>query len=283
MATFRAEPVGQIRAGLGEGPVWDGANDRLLWIDIRLERLHATKIGTGETSVLDLPEAPGCVALTREGPLIVAMGQAIVALSADGTPTELARLPEGSAGRFNDGKPDAAGRFWVGTATTEGEGDCALWRFDPGADPSPQVRGVAMSNGLGWAPDGRRLYYVDSLTRRLDVFDFDPQGGGLSRRRPLIRLPEGQLPDGLCVDAEGGIWLAVWGGSCVLHLSPGGEILGRVDLPTPLATSCAFGGRDLGTLFVTTANEDDGDPLAGHLFAADVGVCGMAPDRARLR
>lgn len=283
MQIHAAEPVGRIRAGLGEGPVWDGAGERLLWIDIRLSRLYATAVPSGETLTRDLPGAPGCIALTREGPLLVAIGQEIVALPDDGAPVPVARLPEGSAGRFNDGKPDAQGRFWVGTATAEGDPDCALWRFDPGADALAQVPGIAMSNGLGWSPDGRSFYYVDSLTGRLDVFDHDPQSGRLSRRRPLFTLPEGQLPDGLCVDAEGGIWLAVWGGACVLNLSRGGAVLGRVDLPTPLVTSCAFGGPDLGTLFITTADEDAGDPHAGRLFAARVGKRGASPRRARLR
>lgn len=277
-----AEPVGSIRAGLGEGPVWDAAGDRLLWIDIRAARLHATRIDTQETTVRDLPGAPGCIALTEGGALLVAIGQELLALSEAGDVRPVASLPAGAAGRFNDGKPDAQGRFWVGTATAEGQAACDLWRFDPGAGFSVEVPGIAMSNGLGWSPDGRRFHYVDSLTGRLDLFDHDPLTGRLSGRRPLHSLPEGHLPDGLCVDAEGDIWLAVWGGAAVLHLSRAGALLGQVDLPTPLVTSCAFGGPDLATLFITTADEDGADPHAGRLFAADVGRRGLPPGRARL-
>lgn len=283
MQSHVAHTVGPIRAQLGEGPIWDDAGARLLWIDIRRARLYATQTGTGETSFIDLPGSPGCIALTREGPLVVAIGQEILAIADDGTLTQVARLPERSPGRFNDGKPDAMGGFWVGTASQEGDATCALWRFDPAEGFSCRLPGVAMSNGLGWSPDGAQFYFVDSLSGRLDVFDHDPRSCRLDRRRPLLSLPEGQLPDGLCVDAGGEIWLAVWGGACVLHLSPTGRLLGKVDLPTPLVTSCAFGGPGLGTLFITTARENDADPDAGRLFACDVGRRGMLPDLVRLR
>lgn len=273
------DPVGRVRAGLGEGPVWDAAHGRLIWIDIRLNRLYFTQVDTGKTTHRDLPGSPGCAALTRDGDIVVAIGQALVRLTDGGGTRTIAALPPGNAGRFNDGKPDAAGRLWVGTATADGSFDCALWRFDPVQGFARQVTAVSMSNGLGWSRDGRRMYYVDSLTHRVDVLDHDPRAGRLSGRRPLAHVPEDQLPDGLCVDAEGGIWLAVWGGGCVLHLSPDGKVVGRVDLPTPLVTSCAFGGRDLKTLYITTARENDDDRAAGRLFAADVGAAGAPPGR----
>lgn len=277
-----AEPVGALRAGLGEGPVWDDGAGLLRWIDIRLCRLYATDITTGETTFRDLPGSPGCAALTEDGAVLLAIGQALLVMSENGDLRQVAALPPGRPGRFNDGKPDAAGRFWVGTATAEGHFDCGLWCHDPDAGFSQRLPGISMSNGLGWSPDRTRMYYVDSVTQRLDVLDHDPETGGISGRRMLCTLPGDQLPDGLSVDAAGGIWLAVWGGGCVLHLSPDGRELGRIPLPTPLVTSCAFGGPGYRTLFITTASENEADPHAGRLFAADVGVAGTAPDRVRL-
>jgi sugar lactone lactonase YvrE len=276
------EQVGEVQAGLGEGPVWDAARDRLIWIDIRLKRLYETNIASGETTHRDLPDAPGCVTLTETSDLLLAMGQDLVTLSEEGDLRPVASLPTGSTGRFNDGKPDAMGRFWIGTATAEGAWDCGLWRFAAGQGFAEMAPGVSMSNGLGWSPDGSRMYYVDSMTHRVDVFDYDATTGAVSGRTPWVTLPEGQLPDGLYVDAQGCVWLAVWGQSTVICIAPDGTEAGRIAMPTPLITSCAFGGADYGTLFVTTAREDDTDPQAGRLFAVETGAKGVPPNRVRL-
>lgn len=282
MAHWSVDPVGSHRAGLGEGPIWDGDRNRLIWVDIRLHRLYFTDFETGETTLRDLPGSPGCAGLTNEGGVVLAIGQELMLLSGEGGLSAIAALPHGHIGRFNDGKPDAAGRFWVGTATAEGHYHCALWRFEAGLGFAPVVPEVSMSNGIGWSPDGRSLYYVDTLRHRVDVLAFDPLTGKATDRKPWFELPKGQLPDGLCVDLYGCVWLAIWGQSCVLRLTPSGDVDGRVDLPTPLVTSCAFGGPDYRTLFITTASEDDADPDAGRLFATDVGAQGAPPNRVRL-
>lgn len=282
MTRTAAEPVGGLRAGLGEGPVWDDAAGILRWIDIRLCRLYATDIRTGETTFRELPGSPGCAALTEGGDILLAIGQALCVMTENGDLRRIAALPPGMPGRFNDGKPDAAGRFWVGTATDEGHFDCALWCHDPVAGFSQRLAGISMSNGIGWSPDRRRIYHVDSVAQRLDALEHDPETGTIGQRRAICTLTGDQLPDGLCVDATGDIWLAVWGGACVLHLSPEGRELGRVCLPTTLVTSCAFGGPGYRTLFITTAAQDADDPHAGRLFAADVGVAGTPPEKVRL-
>lgn len=264
---MRAEPVGPARAALGEGPLWDGGTGTLLWIDIRGARLNRTDPATGTTASTPLPEAPGAVALTARGPM-VAMGQALVI----GGETH-ARLPPGHPGRFNDGKADPAGRLWIGTANAEGRADCALWRHDGGW--VPVLSGITMSNGLGWSGDGRRFHYVDTGTGCLETFACSAEGA-LSDRRTLLRLPAGHLPDGLSVDTLGRIWLAVWGGGCVLCVTPEGRIDRRIDLPTPLVTSCAFGDGDLGTLYITTARPDGvAGPLDGALLAVRTGAEGV--------
>lgn len=271
---MQPEVIGPHRAGLGEGPLWRAESARLMWIDIRGAALLQTDPGSGQTQVTPLPESPGAVALSDRG-VIWAIGQALVAEG-----REVARLPPGQPGRFNDGKADAAGRFWVGTANAKWRADCTLWRYD-GAFV-PVLPGVTMSNGLGWSPDGRTFYYVDTGTLCLDAFDCAPDGG-LSRRRTLLRLPAGHLPDGLSVDAAGRIWLALWGGGCVLCVTPDGRVDRRLDLPVPLVTSCAFGGDDLRTLFITTAQSDGTPgPLEGALFAVDAGAQGLPPARVSL-
>lgn len=282
MNSATVEQVGDMRADLGESPVWDAAQNRLIWIDIRLHRLYTTDVTSGETTHRDLPGSPGCVALTEQGGLLLAIGQDLLTYRADGDLRTIASLPTASIGRFNDGKPDALGRFWVGTATLEGHADCGLWQFEAGRGFAEMAPGVSMSNGLGWSPDGSRMYYVDSMCPRIDAFDYDAETGHVSGRRPWALLSEGSLPDGLCVDAEGCVWLAVWGQSMVICFGPDGTEVGRIAVPTPLVTSCAFGGADLSTLFITTACEDEGDPFAGRLFAIEPGAKGLPPNRVKV-
>ena len=285
----RVRRLGTIRAELGESPVWDAAARKLRWLDILGEKLLATDPRTGETEAVALGRRPGSIALSDGDGLLVASDRELLLSRPDGTGAAIATLPPDRPGRCNDGKPDAAGRFWVGTASPTGAADAHLYRFAAGAAPHPVLDGIAMSNGLGWSPDNRVFYYVDTATRRLDAFAFDLAAGTLSGRRPLLELPRGQLPDGLAVDAAGRIWLAVWGGSCVLVVSPAGEIEAQVELPTPRVSSCAFGGPGLTTLFVTTAQEGMSpaermaDPLAGALFAVETGVPGLPPNRVALR
>jgi len=264
---MQIEVVSRYRAKLGEGPLWREETASVLWIDIRGAALVETDPAMGRTSATALTDAPGAVALTDRG-VMLAMGQALIVGG-----NEVARLPPGQPGRFNDGKADPSGRFWIGTANALGRADCALWRYD-GAFV-PVLTGVTMSNGLGWSPDGRIFYYVDTGTQCLDAFDCGPDGG-LTGRRTLLRLPAGHLPDGLSVDSEGRVWLALWGGGCVLCVTPDGRIDRQVTLPVPLVTSCAFGGADLRTLFITTAQGDKAPgPLEGALFAVDVGAQGL--------
>ena len=280
--------VGIYRAELGESPVWDAARQRLLWLDILRSRLLSTTPESGETQITDIDDRPGAIALTAGGNLVAAIGRHVVALGPDGRAERLQSLPADAPGRFNDGKPDAAGRFWVGTAVADGSPVCSLYRIEAGSAPTAMVPGVRMSNGIGWSPDNRTLYYVDTGTRRLDAFDFDPATGIPANPRTLLELPPGQLPDGLTVDAEGRVWLAVWGGSCVLVLTPTGDVAARLDLPTSRVASCTFGGPEVRTLFVTTAQEGAtaeelaADPLAGALFAIETEATGLLPTRASL-
>ncbi len=269
---MKAERITAQRAELGEGPLWDAASGRLMWVDITGQAILSTDPVTGATTARTTPGPPSALTRSTRG-LAVAMGQEMV-LARDFTP--LARLPPGSPGRMNDGKTDPQGRFWVGTASARERPDCTLWRFDE-TTPEAVLDGIMMSNGLGWSPDGRSMVYVDSSRRQLWRFDFDGDSGALSARRVIHEVPAPVLPDGLAVDSAGDIWLAVWGMGAVLHLSPDGDEKGRIDLPTPCPSCCAFGGEDMKTLFITTAIDESAprDDHAGALFAVRPGVSGQ--------
>jgi sugar lactone lactonase YvrE len=184
--------------------------------------------------------------------------------------------------RFNDGAVDSAGRLWAGTMERHGApGSGTVYRIDAELRCMPVITEVSISNGIDWSLDGRSMYYVDTPTRRVDVFDFEPGNGTIGNRRTFVEVTGTPgRPDGLTVDAEGHVWVAIFGGWSVLRYAPDGSPAGRVDLPVSNITSCAFGGKDLGQLFITTATdgltaeERDRQPLAGALFSASPGVHG---------
>lgn len=273
---MRPEPLGPIRAELGECPVWAPQEQRLHWLDILGQRRLITDPQTGATEVTALPRPTSCIARTASGGWVAAGEHGLWQGE-----TQLARLPPGSNGNFNDGKCDAAGRLWIGTANADGRFDCALWRLDPGAAPRLMVSDISMSNGIGWSPDGRVMYYADSAAHAVHAFDFEPESGAISNQRRFFETCDQEVPDGLSVDAEGHVWLAVWGGSALLRIDPAGDVVARIALPTPRVSSCAFGGADLKMLYITTAcegasaTERAADPLMGALFVLDPGVAGL--------
>jgi sugar lactone lactonase YvrE len=242
------------RAELAEGPRWDAEAGVLLWVDIERGEVHR-----GD-EVLRFGERVGAVAPVAGGGLLVATASRLVL---DGA--TLAEFPHGPDLRANDGACDADGRFWIGTmALDERDGDAALYRFD--GELVPVLHGVGMSNGIGWSPDGARMYYVDSLTQRIDVFDYD---GEIAKRRTFVAIDRGDgVPDGLAVDDEGCVWLALWGGACVRRYAPDGELVGELAVPGENVTACCFGDEDGRSLYVTTAAPD------GRVYVADVDASG---------
>jgi sugar lactone lactonase YvrE len=184
--------------------------------------------------------------------------------------------------RMNDGACDPQGRFWAGTmALDEHAGAGGLYRLDPDLSVHTMLTGVTISNGIDWSLDGRRMYYVDSPTRRIDVFDFDGTAGAIANRRALVVLAEDAgIPDGLTVDGAGFIWLALWGGAALRRYAPDGALERILPLPVTHPTSCAFGGRDLDELYVTSARtalsaeEKRRQPRAGGVFRVRPGVVG---------
>jgi sugar lactone lactonase YvrE len=188
-----------------------------------------------------------------------------------------------SSMRMNDGKCDVFGRLWAGTMPYDDRsGVAGLYRLDGDRTLRQMLTGVSLSNGLGWSPDNRFMYYVDTPTRRVDVFDFDVVSGELSNRRALFEVPAGRgVPDGLTVDADGCIWLALWGGGAILRFTPDGRVDSEVRLPVTRVTSCTFGGRTLDELYITTASielsqsELANQPYAGAIFVCRPGIDGV--------
>jgi sugar lactone lactonase YvrE len=190
---------------------------------------------------------------------------------------------------MNDGKVDPWGCFWAGSMAYDGRpGAGELYRLGPNGRPSVALRGLGISNGLDWSPDGRTFYFIDSPDHAVYAFAFDVASNALGERRTLVSVPTADgTPDGLTVDREGHIWVAFWGGSAVRRYAPTGELERTIELPVRQVTSCTFGGPGLDHLFITTAalelsrSELERQPLAGHVFECVPGVTGLARGRAR--
>ena len=269
------EVVAAAGARLGEGPVWDAVAGALYWVDIDRHEIHYYREDSGDNLFVTLAVPVGAVAPCRSGGLVAAVGRSFALIASDGTMTRLATVDSGD--RMNDGAVDPGGRFLAGTMRMDRTPGAALYRLDPDGTVSTLLRSVAISNGLGWSPDGGRMFYVDTPTRRIDVFDYDVATGVLTDRRPFVDI--GDLPgnpDGLAVDVEGGVWVALARGGTVRRFDPDGVLDAVLHVGTAWPTSCAFGGADLGTLYVTTHGAAD-DARAGALLAARPGIVGLPP------
>jgi sugar lactone lactonase YvrE len=275
----RAEPVTDSLTTLGEGPVWDGARGRLLWVDQLQGDVLATTLDGGAVERFHVGSVAACVVPRSAGGIAVATKRGFALVDDDGTITRLPPLWDDRTVRMNDGACDARGRFYCGSLSFDQEPDRgAVYRLDPDRSVHLVLEPVTLSNGLGWSPDGSTAYYVDSATQRVDAFAFDPDAGTFHDRRPLVEIPAAAgLPDGLTVDAEGGVWVALWRGGVVHRYAPDGALTEVVEVPVTTPTSCVFAGDALDRLVVTTSRIGlDGDePLAGALFAVDPGVVGL--------
>jgi sugar lactone lactonase YvrE len=280
------ELVLAARAELAEGPVWDARRQQLVWVDIMRGRVHLFDPAAGDCRSLSLGQPVGCAVPRQAGGLVVALRDGFGRLDVEtGRIEMIASVEEDRPDlRMNDGACDRAGRFWAGTMALDARpGEGALYRLDPEGAVTQMLDDVTISNGIDWSLDFRTMYYVDSGTERIDVFDFDLDGGAIGGRRTLVEIPkEAGLPDGLTLDAEGGVWVALWGGGAVHRYSPEGRLDRVIRLPVSHPTSCAFGGPELSDLYVTSAwielspAERARQPLAGSLFRVRPGVAGRA-------
>jgi sugar lactone lactonase YvrE len=257
-----------IRAGaqLGEGPRWDAAAGRLLWVDIEGRSLHVSDPATEADRAIEVDNRIGAAAPMADGRVLVALADRLAALDlAEESLETLTSFPHGPRLRTNDGACDPRGRFWIGTTELDfAPGQGTLYRYD--GDLLPVLTELTLSNGLAWSPAGTLMYFVDSLTYRVDVFDFDDFPSG---RRPFVEIERGEgIPDGLAVDDEGGVWLALYGGGSVRRYSPVGTLDHVLELPAKNVTACCFGGAGLRDLYVTSAAPD------GHVYVAETAVTG---------
>ncbi|NEB02450.1 SMP-30/gluconolactonase/LRE family protein [Streptomyces sp. SID13726] len=257
----------RAEATLGEGPTWDGAGHRLLWIDILGARLHTYDPVSGHRTVRTLDQHIGAVKPRTGGGLVLNLRDGVAVLDPDGAFHWLHHEPVPGR-RANDAAVAPDGSLWAGTMRyDEAPGGGTLSRLTPDGTHTTVLDDVAVSNGTGWSPDGRLMYYVDSPTRRVDVFDH--HDGHIENRRTLVEIEDGAgFPDGLTVDADGCVWVALWDGGAVRRYTPDGELDRVITLPTPRVTACAFGGPDLTDLYITTARVGltAPHPLAGSLL-----------------
>lgn len=242
-------------ARLAESPVWDTRRGCLLWVDIDAGQVHRLdpRTGAGTSTAVGVPV--GAVAVRRDGGLVLAAGRGFAFLDEKAGTLDW-RWAAGRGDRMNDGKCDPAGRFLAGTLTTaQAPGAAALYQLAADGTVTTLIREVAVSNGLGWSPDGSRLYFADTPLERVDVLDYDVTTGAVSGRRPFADLRDVPgRPDGLTVDADGGVWVAMARGGCaVRRFTPDGRLDHVTEMPVPLVTSVAFGGPDLADLYVTTS------------------------------
>ena len=282
------EVAAATRNQVGEGPVWMADEERLLWVDITRHLVQWFDPRSGGVQLLDVGRDVGAVAPTTWSGLVAALPGEFALVSPDGAVRSVATVEaERPGNRMNDGKCDSQGRFWAGTMAYDLTPDAAaLYRLNTDCSAELVVEPVTLSNGIGWSPDDRLMYYIDSTTQRLDVFDFDAPSGQLRGRRTVAQIPRGDgMPDGLTVDAEGCIWVAFWGGSAVRRFTPDGREDLVIELPVSQVTSCAFGGTDLSDLYITSAatglsEEQLGkEPHAGALFRCRPGQQGLPPNR----
>lgn len=285
VSLFRSVP-----ASLGEGAVWHPVRRSLLWVDILGRKIHEASPGSRDTVTREVDQLIGAVAPTRRGDLLVALQDGIHRFDLEtGATTPFARPAGHDAAtvRFNDAKCDPQGRLWAGTmALDESPERGALYRFDPDGSCHRWRERVSVSNGLAWSPDQRTMYYIDSPTRTVQAFDFDPATGALARPRVAFATTSCPgYPDGCTIDDEGHLWIAHWDGWCVSRWDPvRARHLDTLRLPVARVTTCTFGGPGQETLFITSAAcrlsaaERATQPEAGFVFTAQTGARGRPTD-----
>lgn len=264
---IRVEEAVRASAELGEGPTWDPATGRVIWVDILNSRVHTYEPGSGHRTVLATEQHVGAAKPRIGGGLVVNLRDGVGRYGPDGAFTWLHREPVPGR-RGNDAAVAPDGALWAGSmAYDETPGGGNLIRVAPDGAVTEVLDDVTISNGTGWSPDGARMYYVDTPTGRIDVFDVE--GERIGNRRELATVEDGAgSPDGLTVDADGCVWVALWDGAAIRRYTPEGKLDRVLPLPVSRPTACAFGGADLKDLYVSTARVglDGPEPLAGSLL-----------------
>lgn len=272
-------------ATLGEGPCWHQVEQVLYWIDIYGKKLHRFNPATGTHEDWDMGQMIGTVAPRAKGGLIVALENGIAFFDPEtGSLDHQDPIDEHPETRFNDGKCDPSGRFWVGSMDNVQEARPLgkLYRIDHDGSVHVMAEKITISNGLAWNPDRTTMFYIDSPTKCIVAFDYQDATGEISNKRSVIKLNDEQgWPDGMTIDSEGMIWLAHWAGQRVCRWNPEtGQVLEMIPTPAPHTSCCCFGGPELKDLYITTARKGltaeqlEAHPLSGHLFRLQTDIVG---------
>jgi sugar lactone lactonase YvrE len=272
-----------VRAAHGEGALWDWRRGTLVSVDLTAARLFVSDPQDGSTVAIDVGQAVGAAALRGERELLLAVRDGFATVDLETHLIEpVAAVEEDQPGqRMNDAACDPRGRFFAGTMTDDGaEPVGVLYRLDPDLSVQPVFHRLSISNGIGWSPSGDHMYFIDSRAGGIEVYDYDLETGTPSNGRRLAATPpEWGLPDGLAVDAEGGVWVAFWDGGCLRRFDPSGVVTAVLEMPAARPSRPAFGGERLDRLYVTTAMLDDAEARAGDgggaIYVTEPGVRGL--------
>jgi sugar lactone lactonase YvrE len=284
-----AELLFNLGGIISEGICYDEVSDHLYWLDLLDNKIFIYSIENNTIKIINLNQNTGCLAVRENGGLVAALQHGIYFVDIETSELELIVNPEEDKpnNRFNDGKCDCMGRLWAGTMSKDldsGSGDTtpkgALYCLDTDLNIDKKLDGVAISNGIGFSPDNKIMYYIDSPTMEILAFDFDKNTGNISNKKTVVTVSETTgMPDGMTVDAEGSLWVAMWGGASVVKYDPEtGKELQKISIPAPNVTSMVFGGQEMDELFVCTAklNTDlNKYPDAGGVFKIKVDIKGQ--------
>ena len=283
---LQASLVFKSEASLGEGAIWHAEEQKLYWVDIEGKKLCVYDPSDGTNKEFNVGSMLGTVVPVQSGGAVIAMQSGIQQIDTkSGELTWLLNaLPDTVNVRYNDGKCDPSGRLWVGTFRIDGQKEAAvLWRIDKDTSVHLILDKVGISNGIVWTKDKKKMYYADTPTGLIQAFDYDDQTGNISNRSVAVTIPkESGEPDGMTIDENDNLWVALWGsGTVCQYNSKTGELMQRITVPAPNVTSCAFGGKDLDILYITTAanyltpEQAKDNPLSGSLFSVKPGVKGV--------
>lgn len=280
------ELVIDSKSELGEGAIWNYKTGELMWVNIKGKILNFYNPRTGNNKEMFTGQTIGTVVPTEAGNVLVALQNGIYTFDIKTGSKKLLVNPEEDLpnNRFNDGKCDPAGRFWAGTMSTIGEKNTGtLYRFNSDSTVQAMIKTVSISNGIVWSIDKTKMYYIDTPTHKVMGYDYNNETGEIRTPKVAVEIPaEMGSPDGMTIDADGNIWVALWGGNAVACWNPEtGKLVRKIEVPAKNVTSCAFGDKDLGTLYITTAREGNSDeeleqyPHSGGVFKTRPGVKGV--------
>ncbi|MDZ7613707.1 MAG: SMP-30/gluconolactonase/LRE family protein [Flavobacteriaceae bacterium] len=286
MKNKKAVLLYEIHAQLGEGAFWNHETGILYWVDIEGKQLHLFDPEKKTDRSFPTPSRIGTVVPQNRDTAVVALEDGIYKLNTNNGTLALLSDVEAkvTANRFNDGKCDPNGNLWVGSMDMEQKKPGAkLYKVEASGRTTIMLDNVTISNGIVWTKDKKTMYYIDTPTRKIRAFDFNPENSTISNERVAVQVSESLgYPDGMAIDENDNLWVGMWNGNSVLCFDPKtGTVIDKIDVPAHNVTSCAFGGKDLNLLYITTASVDMTDdekkqfPLAGSLFVAEPGVKGV--------